>query len=96
MEVLSEAMNTYNPALDVLLSLGYCLFGEFDSDDGPPRAWMAERSDIRLAGSTPLVLLGLAMLWEQRGVGWRSSMRSELGRSDLYSRLLEGERVGPR
>ena len=96
MEVLSEAMNTYNPALEVLLSRGYCLFGEFESDDGPLRAWIAERSDVRLAATTPLGLLGLAMLWEQQGPAWRT--RTKLGpndRSILYDRLLDGERIFP-
>lgn len=90
METLREAMNVYNPALDVLRSLGYCLFGEFERDE-EVRVWIAERGDVRLSAASPLALLGLAMLWQQRGANWRRGPNLP-----LYDRILDGERILPR
>lgn len=89
MEILSEAMNVYSPALEVLRAQGFCLFGEFDCDD-ETKAWIAERPDVRLSAGTPIALLGLAMLWQQRGVDWAKGNGSR-----LYDRLLDGERILP-
>ena len=88
MEILSEAMNTYDPALEVLHSQGYHLSGDFDEDRN--QTWVAERGDIRLSGGTPLALLGLAMLWQCRGTNWRRRTGTS-----LYDRILDGEMVPP-
>lgn len=89
MEVLSEAMNAYDPALETLQSQGYSLFGEFEGEDGA-QTWIAERTDVRLSAGTPLALLGLAALWNERGVEWR---RRDV--PSLYNRIVDCERITP-
>lgn len=94
MEVLSEAMNTCNPALGALLMQGYCLRAELDGGEDPPSAWIAERPDVRLSASTPLALLGLAMLWQQHGPRWQAAKNPHIHDSaHLYERLLDGETI---
>lgn len=87
---LSEAMNTYGPALTTLLRMGYSLRCEFDDREETVDCWIAESGEVRLTGFSPLTLLGLAALWRQHGARWR-----EVGGSAIYDRLLDEAIVTP-
>lgn len=88
MEVLSEAMNTYGAAIQQLLDDGYRVRAETESEQ-EPTTWIAESSEIKIHGSTPLVLLGLAAVWRSQGTAWRQSKR------ELYDRAMAGELLEP-
>src|SRR5512142_3212128 len=87
---LAEAGNTWGPALAMLLSSGYTLSVDFD-EESDRSDWTAESDDVRLSASNPLVLLGLAALWQRHGAGWR-----EVRGGDILDRLLDGGTVTPR
>lgn len=84
---LSEAANTWGPALELLRSQGFTLR---ISDEEAQTIWIAERAEIRITASDPLTLLGLASLWSARGADWRTC--ADPG---LYDRILDGEAVEP-
>lgn len=86
MDLLSEAMNTYGAAIQELLDQGFCVRADCPMED--ETAWIAEGRDIRIQGSTPLVVLGLAAIWRSQGASWRH------GKRDLYDRAMDGERLG--
>lgn len=89
-ERLSEAMNTWSPALTVLRAKGYRLRAEDDPDAENRVIWVAEREGVCLMGGDPLIVLGLSALWEAKGAAWRDS-----GDQELYDRVLDGEEVLP-
>lgn len=89
LEQLSEAMNTYGPALALLLSHGYSLTAASDHEDALT-TWTAESAQVRLSATDPLVLLGLAALWGEYGDQWQAT-----GGSALYDRALDGETLRP-
>lgn len=88
MNVLTEAMNTHEPVLELLLQRGYELACE-DGEQGDATTWRAQNDSVIVRASSPLALLGLCDLWEARGPRWRE--RS--GGTSIYNRLLEGEVV---
>lgn len=88
MNVLTEAMNTYEPVLQLLLQRGYELACE-DVEQGDATTWRAQNDSVIVRASTPPALLGLCNLWEERGPQWREPS----GSASIYDRLLEGEVV---
>lgn len=88
MNVLTEAMNTYEPILELLLQRGYALARE-ETEQGDATTWRAQNDSVIVRASTPLALLGLCDLWEARGPHWREPS----GSASIYDRLLEGEVV---
>ena len=89
MEVLSEAMNTYGAAIQELLDNGFRVRAETESDQ-ELTTWIAETPEIKIQGSTPLVVLGLAAVSRSQGSSWRQSKR------ELYDRAMDGESLEPR
>jgi hypothetical protein len=86
-EVLSEAMNTYGAAIQELLSFGFRVYADSEAETGT--TWVADSSEVKIHGSSPLVVLGLAAVWRSRGSGWK------IGGRDLYDRAMEGELLRP-
>ncbi len=79
-----EAMNTYNPALNLLREWGYTLSlimmdGSEDIDD-----WVAEKPEVTAMASDPLRLLALVCLAENYGNKW-----TEKGKDKIYDEILE-------
>ena len=67
--VIASAGNTLAPALACLTSMGYRVSRIGASDS----TYQAEREGCRLIGKDTLELLGLAALFNQRGIGWMPS-----------------------
>jgi hypothetical protein len=86
-EALSEAMNTYNPCLAVLVEKGFKVSG--DLPEAGTARWLAENDRVRISASSPVSLLGLVALWETRGEGWRKKPEDP----DYYDLILEGESI---
>jgi hypothetical protein len=85
--VLTEAMNTYNSCLAVLVEKGFKVSAEFPEDKSAD--WRADNGQVCLAASSPVALLGLAALWEARGEYWRQKNEDP----GLYDRVLEGASI---
>lgn len=70
---LGDAMNTYNPALNILVELGYEVFVMvYTEEDGLEQKgdWVAVKDGNEFFARDPLALLGLVVLWEKRGASW--------------------------
>lgn len=80
---ISEAMNTYNPALYVLQARGYTVRMQYD-EQTKDTTWIAIKDDARFAASNPLSLLGLVAMWEGRGDRWQKHSDEP----DAYTELL--------
>ena len=78
---LGEAMNTWNPALDIIQRNGYQI--RLDVCDEPGElhgqviGWTGVKKkngkDEIISADNPLSLLGLIMVWEEWGEGWREA-----------------------
>ena len=75
---LREAMNTYNPALQIIQNRGYKikLCGETD--------WVATKEDLTISAFNPLSLLALVVMAEEHGDKWRI-----ICKEDLYDKFTE-------
>lgn len=62
MIIFSDAGNTQNPALLVLAEMGYRVHVTYDPQLVDVPAWIAARGERRLEASSPVSLLGLALL----------------------------------
>jgi len=81
---LTEAMNTYNPALHTLKEMGYEVFVVIDDYEGTEFSrWKAQKEGVIVTGFNPLSLLGLVILIEQYGENWR-----EYNKIDLYKDII--------
>ncbi|GHO41839.1 hypothetical protein [Ktedonospora formicarum] len=81
---LTDAMNTYNPALTVLKNKGYHLY--FVPDERPQcfgDFWAMKDGRVFIA-MDPLRLLGLIGVWEGMGDGW-----SHLRYEDIWGQLTD-------
>jgi hypothetical protein len=81
---LADAMNTYNPALLVLQERGYKIWLELSEDESELGTWWASKDEADFAAFDPLRLLGLVIIWEQRGVQWERKINEE----KLYDKCL--------
>ena len=68
---ISDAMNTYTPALLLLKAWGFEIKLEDDDFDTRAADWTATKEDIVVVASDPLRLLGLAALATSRGKNWQ-------------------------
>ena len=82
LHALSEAMNTYDPCLAVLVQKGFRITADMPEEG--TTSWFAENADVRICAFSPVSLLGLAALWGARGDGWREQS-DEL---PLYDQIL--------
>ena len=86
---LTEAMNTYNPALHTLKEMGYDIFVVIDDYEGTefPR-WKAQKENVIVTGFNPLSLLGLVILIDKYGQNWR-----EYNKIDLYDEIFSKSQI---
>jgi hypothetical protein len=84
---IREAMNTYNPCLSVLVSKGYRVSADFPEDGAAD--WCVENDHIRISATSPIALLGLIALWENRGDAWRKRSHEP----NLYDQILDGKSI---
>ena len=69
---IGDAPNTYNPALIVLVDLGFKISILPDEENEDKLGlWCAQKDNVELIADDPLSLLGLAALWKKRGDKWR-------------------------
>ena len=92
MQLLSQAMNTYTPALLCLQKIGYELRAVDDDDGEDQTIWIAENAEVRLSAFDPLALLGLASLWQMRGKDWSKGHEEQ----SLYDLLMDGQVIQPK
>ena len=81
--VIASAGNTMAPALAVLQSMGYSV----SRDATGPALYRAENQHCVLIAADPLLLLGLAQMYEIRGSSWQPT-------DEEVSALLALERNG--
>jgi len=79
---LTEAMNTYNPALHTLKEMEYEVSAVVYEEVEETR-WIATKEGVIVTGFNPLSLLGLVILTEQYGENWR-----EYNKIDLYKDII--------
>jgi len=77
---LADAMNTYNPALEIIVEKGYKI-KIVDNEDSFD--WKAIKCDNEFIASDPLRLLGIINLHEEKGTDWNSFKK------DYYNSFLE-------
>ena len=70
-EILAGAGNVETPAYLVLRSFGYEVTCQRDTEGH--ETWSAVKPDLKLLGDSPLQLLGLHGLRQQRGHDWKAS-----------------------
>lgn len=70
---IAMAGNTFGSAFAVLKDMGF-LVSHVMGADGQPNGWLqAENDDCVLQAEDPVLLLGLAQLFQARGQRWRST-----------------------
>lgn len=75
--VLAAAGNTYNPCLFLLEQAGY----EISADEGESSmVWFATKGGFSCQAYSPPELLGMAVLWERLGIGWKVELPDVLGK----------------
>jgi hypothetical protein len=80
---LADAMNTYNPALDLITKKGYKVWIEPCDNEEEFGNWLAMKEGDSFSASDPLRLLAVVTIWEERGASWNA------GNGNLYDKLLE-------
>jgi hypothetical protein len=73
-ETIADAGNVRVPAYLTLLAKGYGVRCEKQNGIAAD-TWYAENETVRLVAEDPLVLLGLAAMFEARGSDWKASDR---------------------
>ena len=68
---LVAAGNTMAPAVLVLERLGFAVSRDTGAAEG--LEWRAVNSSLEVRGDDPVQLLGLVVLYQQRGSEWRAS-----------------------
>lgn len=81
---ITQANNTFSPALQVLVGLGYTVKVENEDENTSHNTWIAEKDGERYFAYDPLSLLGLQALGQARGEQWR--LQSD--ENKLYSDML--------
>ncbi|KAA1246348.1 hypothetical protein [Aquimarina sp. RZ0] len=81
---ITEAMNTYNPALAILKDKGYVIKIILNEDKEEIFRWNALKDENDIYAFNPLSLLALCTIAEQYGDNWKNYCEP-----DLYDELLE-------
>lgn len=81
---ITEAMNTYNPALSILKNKGYEIKIILDEDKEEVFRWNASKNGDNIYAFNPLSLLALCTIHEQYGDNWQNYCEP-----DLYDKFLE-------
>lgn len=82
--ILSEAMNTYNIALQTIKDKGYQIKLELNEDETEIDWWVASKDEKVINAFNPLSLLSLVIIAETYGSQWR-----EATKENLYDKILE-------
>lgn len=82
---IADAMNTYNPALQVLKDQGYEIWVEAGESDDDEDLWCARKESSELVAFDPLRLLALSAILESRGGNWGKKSDEK----DLYDLIME-------
>ncbi|MGC2778957.1 MAG: hypothetical protein WA418_25330 [Bradyrhizobium sp.] len=69
-QTIAAAGNTEVPAYLTLIKLGYDIDRRMQGDD---ELWIAEQGPLQLVAHSPPQLLGLALLYSERGPDWAAS-----------------------
>jgi hypothetical protein len=69
---IASAGNVLVPAYLALQQRGFTEHGQKADDSGEGEMWVAENQFVRLVAEDPLILLGLAALYETRGSEWQA------------------------
>jgi hypothetical protein len=81
-EKITDAMNTYNPALQEVIDLGYIV--SLQDTDNDNYDWVALKKDCTLIAADPLRLLALVVIREKAGIDW-----NKRSIPDHYDMILE-------
>jgi hypothetical protein len=81
---ISEAMNTYNPALSILTEKGFEIKVLLNEEKEEIFRWQAIKDGTDIFAFNPLSLLALCTIYEQYGENWKTYMYP-----DLYDEFLE-------
>jgi hypothetical protein len=68
-QTIAAAGNTEVPAYLTLMKLGYDIDRR---EQGEAELWIAKKGTLQLVADSPLQLLGLALLYSERGPDWRA------------------------
>ncbi len=68
-----SAGNTEVPTYLVLISKGFAVRNESNPTDSEKESWLAEKAGEQFVGDSPLQLLGLVAMHEERGQDWMAS-----------------------
>lgn len=82
--ILSEAMNTYNIALQTIKEKGYQIKLELNEDETEIDWWVASKDEKVISAFNPLSLLSLVIIAENYGSQWQ-----EATKENLYDKILE-------
>lgn len=82
---LTDAMNTYNPALLSIIMKGYTLSLIPSKDDDELGDWYATKDGDEFYASDPLRLLALISIYEIRGDSWEKKQNEE----NLYDHIID-------
>ena len=69
---IAAASNTLTPAYLTLIASGYTVGMTRPETDGGDELWFAENDRLEVIGDTPLELLALIKLFEERGPDWKA------------------------
>ncbi len=83
---IADAMNTYNPTLQIIKSKGYKIFLYPDTREEFLGDFWAIKDGREFIGEDPLRVLGLITLWENNGDQWR---QKNIPTEDHYNNILE-------
>ena len=81
---ITDAMNTYNPALNEIIKDGYKVSIMENDKDG--FEWQAEKSGSTFIAGDPLRLLATIIIWERAGEVWN---RQNI--PDYYNQILDAQ-----
>jgi len=79
---LTDAMNTYNPALGLVQDKGYTV-EVIDDEENDSFDWKATKNDCQITASDPLRLLALISIVEEKGSDWNKNI------SNFYDEILK-------
>ncbi|WP_316238707.1 hypothetical protein [Bradyrhizobium sp. SZCCHNR1015] len=68
-QTIAAAGNTEIPAYLTLIKLGYEIDRRYESDG---ELWSATKGTLQLVAESPLQLLGLALMYMERGADWQA------------------------
>lgn len=67
---LRIAMNTFEPALDIIKDKGFLISCDISKENDNYNEWVAIKDDFEISATNPVELLGLVLIYENFGEDW--------------------------